>query len=62
MALSDFMKEWALNPQWDKAERVHDWRNHVGAQTKRLWDTFTAEQKFAIVEDADYRAGDEHWD
>jgi hypothetical protein len=51
-----------FDPQWDQAGRVHDWRNHVGEQTKAIWHTFNAIQKKAIAEDADERASREHWD
>lgn len=50
------------NPQWNKAGRVHDWRNHVGERVQAIWETFTLEQKVALAEDADERASGEHWD
>lgn len=49
-------------PQWEKAGRVHDWRNHVGEHTKKIWSTFTPEQKMAIALDADDLASAEYWD
>ncbi len=51
-----------LNPEWDKAKKVHDWRNHVGEKTKGIWHTFTPEQKFCIALDAETQAGYEEWD
>jgi hypothetical protein len=50
------------DPQWDHAGRVHDWRNHVGFGIKKIWHTFTPEQRMALAEDAKTRASDEHWD
>ncbi len=60
--LYSHLREQALNPQWDKATKVHDWRNHVSENVKALWETFTEEQKYALVEQADDQASNEHWD
>lgn len=49
-------------PHFDKAGRVHDWRNHVGENARRLWLTFTDEQRRALAQDADDSASNEHWD
>jgi hypothetical protein len=50
------------NPEFDKAGRVHDWRNYVGERTRAIWHTFTPEQQRAIADDADDLAGNEEWD
>ncbi len=50
------------DPRFDAPSKVHDWRNHVGERTKALWETFTREQRAAIINDADDSAGAEHWD
>lgn len=50
------------NPQWETVGRVHDWRNHVGENTKAIWASFSDEQRLAIAADADYSAGMEPWD
>ncbi len=50
------------DPNFERAERVHDWRNYVGEATKSLWHTFTDEQKAAIALDSDDRAGREEWE
>lgn len=42
--------------------RIHDWRNYVGDNTRRLWSTFTDEQRLAIALDADEMAGGEEWE
>lgn len=60
--LSDYLRAQALDPRWEEATRVHDWRNHIGGRIKGMWETFTQEQKFALVEDADERASAEHWE
>lgn len=54
--------EALLNVDFDLAGGIHDWRNYVGENTRRLWRTFTSEQRRALAEDADVRAGYEDWD
>lgn len=49
-------------PDWTRARKVHDWRNHVGENTKKVWATLTAEQRTAVALDADEAASAEHWD
>jgi hypothetical protein len=62
LEMVDYLKEQALNPEWDRAGRVHDWRNYISERVKELWDTFSDEQKLALVEQADEHASNEHWD
>lgn len=52
----------AINPDWDKAGRVHDWRNYISERVRELWPSFSDEQKIAIAEMADEHAGRENWD
>lgn len=37
------------DPRWADAGRVHDWRNHIHSRIQAIWDTFTAEQRAALV-------------
>jgi hypothetical protein len=60
--LHDYLREQALNPEWEKATKVHDWRNYASEEIQRLWPTFNEEQKMAIVEMLDELAGQELWD
>lgn len=50
------------HPDFENAGKVHDWRNHVGRETKALWPTFSAEQRRAIALDAGEQASNELWD
>ena len=50
------------SPEWDKAERVHDWRNYISERVRRIWGTFTSEQKDALFEMADEMATREEWE
>lgn len=49
------------NPDFARAGKVNDWRNHVGEQTISMWPTFTPEQRRAIALDAEERALQERW-
>ena len=51
-----------LNPQWEQAGKVHDWRNHVPEFVQEMWETFPDEIKFLLYRWADDLAGREHWD
>lgn len=60
--LNDYEKLAAANPEWEKAGRVHDWRNHVPDEIRAIWSTFTAEQQYELYRWADEIASNEHWD
>lgn len=49
-------------PEFEKAQRVHDWRNYVSPAVRDMWGTFTAVQRRAIAEMCDELAGREDWD
>lgn len=54
--------EWASNPKWGEAGRVHDWRNYISEKVQSIWSTFTLEQKIALMDQASDRASSELWD
>ena len=62
MSASPLAPDNYLHPEWDKATRVHDWRNYVSAKMQRMWDTFTDDQKLAIAESAEEHANGEEWE
>lgn len=53
--------EELADPKFSEAGRVHDWRNHVGERTKKMWKLLTEKQRLAIALDAEDRALMEHW-
>jgi hypothetical protein len=55
-------RQTALNPEWDKAGRVHDWRNYVPPPVRTMWGAFTEIQKIEIVNWAENLASCEEWD
>jgi len=57
----DGRHEWS-DPQWDKARRVHDWRNYINDELRAIWHTFTDNQKQAIRNNADDLAATEEWE
>ena len=60
--LPDYLRSQALDPKWNEAGRVHDWRNYISERVQKMWDTFTDEQKLALVEQANDQASQEEWD
>lgn len=51
-----------LNPKWDEAGKVHDWRNYINETLRFMWSTFTDQQKKMIALNADELADREDWD
>jgi hypothetical protein len=47
-----FTDEKLNNPEFEKADSVHDWRDYVGQRTRLVWHNLTAEHRRAIAEDA----------
>jgi hypothetical protein len=57
----DCPPDWAV-PAWAEAEKVHDWRNHIGEEIQAMWHTFAPFQKQALATDAQYHANEEEWE
>lgn len=57
-----WFEEYIDDPKWGQTTRVHDWRNYVSDRIKELWDTFSREQRAALIEQADEFASREEWD
>ena len=51
-----------INPEFEKAERVHDWRNHVHGDVKENWNMLSVETKLVVVEIAERQADREEWE
>lgn len=52
----------AIKPEWEKAGKVHDWRNHVPDEVRAAWNTFTDAQKLLLYNWADDLASSEEWE
>lgn len=50
------------DPGFAAADKVHDWRNHVGERTQAIWASLSVEQRGAIAADAQDTADCEEWD
>ena len=53
-------RDWNT-PLWDVKDSVHNWRNYVDDEVKRLWDYFTDEMKQALAQNFQGIADNEHW-
>jgi hypothetical protein len=50
------------NPQFNKKQRVHDWRNYVPSEWVKNWDKFTEREKQIIYVFCENQAHGEDWD
>uniref|UniRef100_A0AB39CDG8 RecX-like filament modulator n=1 Tax=Pseudomonas phage RVTF4 TaxID=3236931 RepID=A0AB39CDG8_9VIRU len=51
-----------VNPEWEKVGRIHDWRNYVSDEFKRIWDTLDIQVRRLVYLSADQQASNEEWD
>lgn len=59
--LNNVPPDWE-DPVWDTKDRVHNWRNYVDDEVKRLWPLFTDEAKQALAQNFNGIAEIEHLD
>lgn len=50
------------DPQWDRAGRVHDWRNHVADAVKAAWPALSLDARVVAYGCARVAADREAWD
>ena len=60
--LLDSLRDTLSNPKWDRADRVHDWRNYVLPEIRETWDDLSLETKVAVYAMAESQADSEEWD
>lgn len=51
-----------LDAEFEKATKVHDWRNHIPSEIQTLWPTLTDREKQLLIFVADKAASAEDWD
>lgn len=51
-----------LEPAWDKAGRVHEWKNYISEEIQGLWLTLIPELRAALARQAENNAWNEEWD
>lgn len=49
-------------PEWEKAWRTHDWRNHVPAVCRDLWGDMSLESRLVAFMAASEAASNEEWE
>ena len=49
-------------PEFEKANKVHDWRNHVSDAAMEIWDEIGVKARLVIYEMAAERASNEEWE
>ncbi len=50
------------NPEWEKAEKCHDWRNHVPSCIREAWEDMNTMGRLAVVLLASELANAEEWE
>lgn len=50
------------NPEFEKASKIHDWRNYVPDEFEKEWNNLTLREKQIIFVLADKQASEEEWD
>ena len=50
-----------LNPNWNKAQKIHEWKNYISKEVQLIWHSFTDEQKAALARQAEDDASNEEW-
>ena len=47
------------NPDWNKYDKVHNWRNHIDEPIQEYWQSFSDDQKFLLAMAASSDASNE---
>lgn len=59
----DFIKHIDVNnPEFDKKNKVQDWRNYVPYEWEEHWNEFTDRERKIIAVMAETQADQEEWD
>jgi hypothetical protein len=57
-----WMIEAINKPEFDKATRVHDWRNHVPKTIEKVWSHLSEEARLVAIMMAEEEASNENWE
>jgi hypothetical protein len=49
-------------PEFEKKNRVHDWRNYIPDQIKEVWGLLSLDAQLALLLTAEQQASAEDWD
>lgn len=60
--ISEYTAEAILNPEWENAGRVNDWRNYIPEKLQEIWNDLSCDAKIIAYYMADEMAGREEWD
>jgi len=50
------------NPQFESAQKVHDWRNYIPSNFREIWFDLSEETRMVIAIFAEWRADSEDWE
>ena len=49
-------------PQFEKAVKVHDWRNYIDPEIQAIWSSLLIQARIALYISAETQAEREEWD
>lgn len=50
------------NPQFEKAGKIHDWRNYVPQEIENIWENLSLKERILVAFMAEKQATNEEWD
>jgi len=62
LVIPEYIKRQLKNPEWEMANKVHDWRNYVELLLRENWKHFSMREKLIIYTMANSVANNEEWD
>ena len=54
--------EWLIDTDFDNADKCHDWRNHIPAGVRLVWNDLSYDARLACYVIAYENATKEEWD
>lgn len=56
------IRDMLNNPQWENTQRIHDWRNYIPQEIRKLWDSLSEDSKMMAYYIAEEVATKEDWE
>ena len=56
------LQDRVVNPRFEDAGKIHDWRNHVLESWVENWTEFSVRERELIIIMAEQQANKEEWD
>jgi hypothetical protein len=66
--MNDGSPDWVFtptdwdSPEWNVADRIHNWRNYISEEIRAMWPTLNDRLRRALARQAQVQADKEEWD